>query len=87
MMRLRCGVSGAEIVKPNGRVSLTPAQLPFVEFLDGRRTIREIAECVALSGVSPQSSTAELEESGRKLFQSLWRLDFVAMALNADSNR
>jgi hypothetical protein len=81
----RCGVSGAEIIKPNGRVNLTPAQLPFVEFVDGRRTIREIAACVAQSGLSPQASTAELEESGRKLFQSLWRLDFLAMALNAAS--
>jgi SAM-dependent methyltransferase len=87
MMRLRCGVSGAEIVKPNGRIGLTPTQLPFVEFVDGRRTIREIAAFVAQSGLSPHASTAELEESGRKLFQSLWRLDFLAMALNADSNR
>jgi hypothetical protein len=25
---------------------------------------------------------ADLESFGRKLFESLWRLDFVAMALN-----
>ena len=87
LMRLNCGISGAEIFKPNWRKGLNAAQLPFLQFVDGRRTIREIAACVAQSGVSPRASAADLEEFGRKLFQSLWRLDFVSMALNADSDR
>jgi SAM-dependent methyltransferase len=82
LMRTRCGVSGGEIFWPGARLALNPAQLPYVQYVDGRRTIREIAECVAQSG-SPRAGWADLEEFARKLFQSLWRLDFLAMALNA----
>ncbi len=84
VMRMRCGLSGAEIFRPNWRMGLTPAQLPFVQNADGRRTIRQIAERVAQGGGSPGASVADLADFGRKLFESLWRLDFVAMALNAD---
>ena len=84
MMRLRCGLSGTEIFRPDWRMSLNAAQLPFVRNVDGRRTIREIAASVAQSGESPRASTADLEKFARKLFQSLWCLDFVAMALNAN---
>jgi hypothetical protein len=41
---------------------------------------------VANSGES-QGSTAKLEKFARKLFESLWRLDFLAIALNANSHR
>jgi hypothetical protein len=87
LMRLGCGLSGTDILQPNGRMVLNAAQLAFVRHVDGRRTIREIAACVARSGESPQGSTAKLEKFGRKLFQSLWRLDFLAMALKANSDR
>jgi SAM-dependent methyltransferase len=83
MMRMRCGILGAEVFRPDWRMSLDSAQLPFVLNVDGRRTIREIAECVVQGGTLPQASAADLETFGRKLFQSLWRLDFVSMALNA----
>lgn len=84
-MRLHCGLSGGEIFRPNWRMGLNSAQVPFVQNVDGRRTIREIAVRVAQSGVSPGVSTADLETFGRKLFQSLWRLDFLAMAVPTDS--
>ena len=80
LMRFNCGISGTEIFRPDWRMSLNAAQLAFVQYVDGRRTIREIAAAVAQSGQSPHSSTADLEKFGRKLFQSLWRLDFLAMA-------
>jgi SAM-dependent methyltransferase len=83
VMRLRCGLSGTDIVKPGGRIGLNLTQLPFVQNIDGRRTIREIAQCVAKSGESPQASVADLEKFGCKLFESLWCLDFVAMALRS----
>ena len=85
LMRMRCGHSGTELFRPDWRMSLNPAQLQFVQQVDGLRTIREIAAAVAQSGVSPRASAAELEKFGRKLFQSLWRLDFLAMALNGNS--
>ena len=67
-------------------MSLNPTQLPFVQYIDGRRTIREIAARVAQKGELSRASPAELEKFGRKLSQSLWRLDWVAMALNANSH-
>ncbi|MGO9926556.1 MAG: class I SAM-dependent methyltransferase [Mycobacterium sp.] len=87
MMRLQCGLNGADIVKPGGRMGLNSAQLPFVQHVDDRRTIREIAESVAQSGESARASAADVEQFGRKLFQSLWRFDFLQMALNAGSHR
>ncbi len=87
MMRMRCGISGAEIFRPDWRMTLNPAQLPFVRKVDGRRTIRDIAVAVAQSVASRETDAAHLEEFGRKLFQSLWRLDFVAMALNTNADR
>jgi hypothetical protein len=84
-MRMRCGLSDTEIFRPDWRMNLNPAQLPFVQHVDGRRTIREIAARVAQNGASPRASATDLEEFGRKLFQALWRLDFLAMALNTNS--
>jgi SAM-dependent methyltransferase len=84
MMRLQCGLSGAEIVKPGGSFGLNAAQLPLVQLVDGRRTIGEIAQCVAQSG-GRRGAVTEVEKFGRRLFQSLWRLDFLAMGLEAHS--
>jgi SAM-dependent methyltransferase len=84
MMRLQCGLSGTEIVKPGGRMGLNAAQFPFVQHVDGRRTIREIAAGVAQSGAR-RGDVADVEKFGRKLFQSLWRLDYLAMGLDASS--
>ncbi len=86
MMRMRCGMLGTEIFRPDWRMALNPAQLPFVLNVDGRRTIRDIAACVAQNGNFPEASAADLEIFSRKLFQSLWRLDFVSMALNASAD-
>jgi len=86
-MRMRCGMLGTEIFRPGWRMPLDPEQLPFVLNVDGRRSIRDIAACIAQSGNSPQAGAADLQTFGRKLFQSLWRLDFVSMALNAGADR
>ena len=53
LMRMRCGLSGNEIFRSDWRMRLNAAQLPFVQYVDGRRTIREIAECVALASRAP----------------------------------
>lgn len=86
LMRTRCGVSGTEMFWPGFRMKPAPLQLAFLQHVDGRRTIREIAELVAGSGQPVQGMVSDFEEFGRKLFQSLWRLDFVAMALNANGH-
>lgn len=85
LTRTACLLSGDEIVLPGAKLKVNPAHLPFVQLVDGRRTIREIAECVAQRGNVPEDRRAEMQEFGRKLFQSLWRMDFLAMALHTGS--
>lgn len=82
--RMRCGLSGDTIFRPDARVRLDPAQLPFVQGVDGHRTIRQIAADVVHSS---HGSQAKAEKFARQLFQSLWRLDYLAMALDSDSPR
>ncbi len=85
LMRLRCGVSGQEIYRPGWRVQLDPTHLAFAQHVDGERSIRQIAERVALSGVLAAADQAELEYMGLELFEGLWRMDFIAVDLSAAS--
>ncbi|RFZ46811.1 tRNA (mo5U34)-methyltransferase [Mycobacterium marinum] len=82
VLRTRCAVSGNEMIWPGFQMTPKPEQLAFLRNVDGRRTIGEIAAGVAQSGEGPGDGIAELEEFGRHLFRSLWRLDFIAVALN-----
>jgi hypothetical protein len=65
-------------------MNLDAAYLSFVQHVDGRRTIREIAARVADSGSSRREGSADAdgEEIARRLFQTLWRLDVIAVALD-----
>ena len=81
-MRMRCGLAGTDIFRPGWRMGLNAAQLPFVQNIDGRRTIRDIAACVAQSQEPGGGGVVDCQKFGRKLFQALWRLDFLAMELN-----
>lgn len=82
LMRMRCGLAGEEIHRADWRMRLNQAQLPYVQHIDGHRTIRDIAALVAESQGPTRGSVANLEKFGRKLFEALWRLDFLAMALS-----
>jgi hypothetical protein len=86
LMRTRCGLSGSDIYRSDWRTTLNSAQLPLVQQVNGQRTIREIAASVHRE-TSSRGSVADVEKFARKLFQALWRLDFLAMALNSDSPR
>ena len=82
-MRLRCGVKGTEITQPNGRrVGLDPTQLAFVQHIDGQRTLQQITQRIAESGIVPPGEIANVEELGRTLVQALWRGDYLDIALN-----
>ena len=85
LMRLRCGVSGQEIYRPGWRVQLDPTHLAFAQHVDGERSIREIAQRVAQSGVLAAADQAELEYIGLELFEGLWRMDFIAVDLSTAS--
>jgi SAM-dependent methyltransferase len=82
MLRLRCGIRGDEIYRPGWTVRLDPTHLAFAQHVDGDRSIREIAERVALSGVLASKDQAALEYTGLELFEDLWRTDFVGMDLS-----
>ncbi len=81
-LRLGCGVAGSEIFRPSWRLALNPTQLAFTQHIDGQRTIKEIAARVTRTGLLPLATEAETEELGRDVFQTLWQLDFLAMAFN-----
>jgi SAM-dependent methyltransferase len=86
LMRMRCGLAGDEIYRPDWRTKLNSAQLPFVQLVDGKRTIRDIAASV--HGLAPsRGSVADVEKFACKLFQALWRYDFLSMALSPGSQR
>ena len=81
LMRMRCGLSGNEIYRPGWRTrSIRPSCLS-CNMVDGQRTIREIAASVHAEA-SSRGSVADIEKFARKLFQALWRLDFLAVAFN-----
>ena len=84
VFRYRCGLSGTDLVWPGSRAGLSPAQVPFVQHVDGHRSIREIVRGVMRQHDVPDARAAELEHFARTFFQALWRVDFVAMALTAD---
>jgi SAM-dependent methyltransferase len=82
MLRAHCGIAGAEIFWPGARLRLTSAQLLLVTNIDGHRTIRQIVESVAQLPIWSGTGVTDPEEFGRRLFQSLWRIDFLAIALD-----
>jgi len=82
LMRLRCGVSGQGIYRPGWRVQLDPTHLAFAQHVDGERSIRDIAQRVAQSGVFAAADQVELDNMGLELFEGLWRMDFIAIDLN-----
>lgn len=86
LTRMRCGLSGNEIYRPDWRTTLNSAQLPFMQKVDGQRTIREIAASVHAAAPS-RSSLVDVEKFAGNLFQALWRLDFLAMAINPVAQR
>jgi len=84
VMRPHCGAAEKEIYGPGWRLALGAEQMSFVRCVDGLRTIREIAQSVADGDEPLPNDAGEVEKLARELFQSLWRLDLVAMALNTN---
>lgn len=85
LLRPACALSGETIHLPGATLKLNPAQLPFVQHVDGRRTIGDIVDRVAQrDDVGPEDGE-RVREFARTLFRSLWRLDFLAMALTPTS--
>lgn len=81
--RTACRLVGDEIYWPGAKQKLNPAQLPLVQHVDGRRPIRDIIELVAQAGNVADEHRPLLQDFAKALFRALWRLDFLAMALDA----
>lgn len=81
LLRTACVLSGETIHLPGATLKLNPAQLPFVQHVDGRRNIREIVDRVAQRDDVRAEDGERVREFARTLFRSLWRLDFLAMGL------
>lgn len=79
--RMRCGLQGAQLHRPDWHFTLDPAQLAFAQGVDGRCSIRALAAAAAQDGRFERDGAADRQAFGRQLFQALWRLDFVAMGL------
>gem|GEM_PF-221588 len=79
VMRTLFRMEGDVVVMPHARVPLSGIELLFIRFVDGRRSIREIAALV-VTEPAWQHGAAVIEDLARKAFQNLWRLDFLAMA-------
>jgi SAM-dependent methyltransferase len=79
-LRYRCGLSDSQLSRPGWTTSVDAVQLSLLRQMDGRRTIREIVVSALQRGELPLRSQAELEQFGMTMFQSLWQLDFLAMA-------
>lgn len=57
-LRTACLLSGDQIHLPGAKLTLTPAQLPFVQQVDGRRSIAEIIDGVgAPAGMTGRGSS------------------------------
>ena len=80
LFRLRAGVSGEEVYRYDWSVRLDPSHLALLQHLNGERSIREIAQRVAQSGLV-NADHSELELVALELFEGLWRLDFIAIDL------
>ena len=74
--RYRCGLSGNEIFRHNWRTTHDPIQISLINEMDGLRTIKEIA---VQSNVLPDPQ--ELQRLAVTLFETLWKIDFVAINL------
>ena len=71
------------IVRVDWPVPLTPIQVAYLRQVDGRSTIRDMIGRLAARGAL--GGVADPERFARELFQSLWRLSFLAFSLEGVS--
>lgn len=81
VFRHACGVDGTTLSRHDWALDLDPLGLAFVRRISGHRSIGEIVTAVAEDGGLPAMGLGELTEIGRRLFQSLWQMDFIAIKL------
>lgn len=83
LWRYRAGINGQNVYRAGWSVQMDPTHLAFGQYVDGERSIRQIAERVAQSGLIGGADQAELQYIALELFEQLWRTDFLAIDLSA----
>ena len=83
IFRHQCGITGQELFRPGWSTRLTPVQQAMAGRVDGESSIAQIARQVAGGPAADGMVPSELETVARRLFDGLWRADFVVI----DSSR
>ncbi|MBO0679430.1 class I SAM-dependent methyltransferase [Mycolicibacterium sp. S2-37] len=78
--RIGAGSAGDEVFSNSVRFKVNPVQAAIARNVDGELTIRQIA-AAAVKGSSMHEAEKKAEKTARKLFEVLWRLDALAVAL------
>lgn len=81
VFRFRCGLDGIDLVSPDRRLQLDAIQLALVQQIDGQRSLREIAAVAVSTGALPREEPASLERLVCRVFEQLWKSDFLALRL------
>ncbi|MGV1006233.1 MAG: class I SAM-dependent methyltransferase [Candidatus Nanopelagicales bacterium] len=81
LFRYRAGINGQTVFRPGWQIRLDPTHLAFIQHLDGERSICEIAQRVAQSGLV-RADEAECEAIALELFEGLWRSDVITVDLS-----
>lgn len=76
-----CGLRGITLSRSDWAIDLDRFGLAFAGRINGWRSIAEIISEVSNDRHAPAIELAELHEIGRRLFQSLWQMDFVAFKI------
>ena len=77
--RWRCGLEQGVAVRPGWRLALDAPHHALARAIDGRRSLRQIAEQAAREPCFAQADPAQRTAFARGFMQALWRLDFVAL--------
>lgn len=81
MFRYRCRLEGERLIGPNYNSALTAVQASLLRWVDGRRSLEDIAVEATAQGLFLASSLAENRAKVLKAFQGFWQRDQVLMAL------
>jgi SAM-dependent methyltransferase len=84
--RYRCGVNGSAVYRNNWSLNLNDSELAVVRLIDGKRSVGDILTEVSSrkKELGLDVSRVELERLIRRLFQGLWRNDYITVSTAAE---
>jgi hypothetical protein len=84
--RHRCGLNGSAVYRNNWSLNLNDSELAVVRLIDGKRSVGDILTEVSSrkKELGLDVSRVELERLIRRLFQGLWRNDYITVSTAAE---